>query len=94
MSSRHLPRAFCSSFARHSNPGRLSPLRYQIALLGAIRRHNMSVDPVVLTYVKAVITMDSITTELAPTFDLVKHELRFFSALTLDEIHDRLGQPS
>lgn len=63
---------------------------YQIALLGAIRRHNMSVDPVVLSYVKAVITMDSITTELAPTFDLVKHELRFFSALTLDEIHDSL----
>jgi ubiquinone biosynthesis protein len=63
---------------------------YQIALLGAIRRHNMTVDPVVLSYVKAVITMDSITTELAPTFDLVKHELRFFSALTLDEVHDSL----
>ncbi len=63
---------------------------YQIALLGAIRRHNMTVDPVVLSYVKAVITMDSITTELAPTFDPVKHELRFFSALTLDEVHDSL----
>src|SRR5450755_275063 len=63
---------------------------YQIALLGAIRRHNMSVDPVVLSYVKAVITMDSITTELAPTFDPVKHELRFFSALTLDEVQDAL----
>jgi ubiquinone biosynthesis protein len=63
---------------------------YQIDLLGAIRRNNMVVDPVVLSYVKAVITMDSITTELAPTFDLVKHELRFFSALTLDEVHDSL----
>jgi ubiquinone biosynthesis protein len=63
---------------------------YQIDLLGAIRRNNMVVDPVVLSYVKAVITMDSITTELAPTFDLVKHELRFFSALTLDEVHDAL----
>jgi ubiquinone biosynthesis protein len=63
---------------------------YQIDLLGAIRRNNMVVDPVVLNYVKAVITMDSITTELAPTFDLVKHELRFFSALTLDEVHDAL----
>ena len=63
---------------------------YQIALLGAIRRHNMRVDPVILSYVKAVITMDSITSELAPTFDLVKLELRFFSALTLDEVHDSL----
>ena len=50
----------------------------------------MTVDPVVLGYVKAVITLDSITTELAPTFDVVKHELRFFSALTLDEVHDSL----
>ena len=63
---------------------------YQIDLLGAIRRHNMRVDPVVLGYVKAVITMDSITSELSPTLDLVKHELRFFSALTLDEVHDSL----
>jgi ubiquinone biosynthesis protein len=63
---------------------------YQIALLGAIRRHHMTVDPVVLSYVKAVITMDAITTELAPTLDVVKHELRFFSALTLDEVHDSL----
>jgi ubiquinone biosynthesis protein len=63
---------------------------YQIALLGAIRRHRMTVAPVVLSYVKAVITMDSVTSELAPTLDLVEHELRFFSALTLDEVHDLL----
>ena len=63
---------------------------YQIALLGAVRRHRMRVAPVVLGYVKAVITMDSITAELAPTLDLVEHELRFFSALTLDEVHDAL----
>ena len=63
---------------------------YQIALLGAIRRHRMRVAPVVLGYVKAVITMDSITAELAPTLDLVEHELRFFSALVLDEVHAAL----
>jgi ubiquinone biosynthesis protein len=63
---------------------------YQIDLLGAIRRHNMRVDPVVLRYVKDVITMDSMTSELSPTLDLVKHELRFFSALTLDEVHHSL----
>ena len=63
---------------------------YQIALLATIRRHRMTVDPVVLGYVKVVITIDSITTELAPALDLVKHELRFFSLLTLDEVHDSL----
>jgi predicted unusual protein kinase regulating ubiquinone biosynthesis (AarF/ABC1/UbiB family) len=63
---------------------------YQIALLGAIRRHRMRVAPEVLTYVKALITMDSITSELAPTLDLVQHELRFFSALTLDEVREQL----
>jgi ubiquinone biosynthesis protein len=63
---------------------------YQVALLNAIRRHRMRVAPVVLGYVKALITMDSITAELAPTLDLVEHELRFFSALTLDEVHDLL----
>jgi hypothetical protein len=31
-----------------------------------------------------VITMDSIATKLAPTLDLMKHDLRFFSALKLD----------
>jgi ubiquinone biosynthesis protein len=63
---------------------------YQIALLSAIRRHRMRVDPTVLGYVKTVITMDSITSELAPTFDVVEHELRFFSAMTLDGVHDFL----
>ena len=63
---------------------------YQIALLGAIRRHRMTVAPVVLSYAKAAITMDSVTSELAPTLDLVEHELRFFSALTLDEVNNAL----
>jgi predicted unusual protein kinase regulating ubiquinone biosynthesis (AarF/ABC1/UbiB family) len=63
---------------------------YQIALLSAIRRHRMRVDPTVLSYVKAVITLDSITAELSPSFDLVEHELRFFSAMTLDGVHDFL----
>jgi ubiquinone biosynthesis protein len=63
---------------------------YQIALLGVIRRHRMRVAPVILSYLKAVITMDSITAELAPTLDLVEHELRFFSALTLDAVHATL----
>ena len=64
MSSRHLPRAFCSSFARHSNPGRLSPLPTRSPYWVRFGAINMTVDPVVLSYVKAVITMDSITTEL------------------------------
>jgi predicted unusual protein kinase regulating ubiquinone biosynthesis (AarF/ABC1/UbiB family) len=63
---------------------------YQIALLQTIRRHNMKVDPAILSYVRTVITMDSITGELSPTLDVVKHEMRFFSSLALDTIHDFL----
>jgi len=64
---------------------------YQVALVGAIRRHHMTVDPTVLSYVKAVITMDSITGELSPTLDVVKLEMRFVSAMTLDGVHDFLS---
>ena len=55
---------------------------YQIALLEAIRRHQVRVDPVVLAYVKVVVTMDSLTSELSPTLDVVKLQPRFFSAMT------------
>ena len=34
--------------------------------------------------------MDSITSELSPTLDVVKLQVRFFSAMTLDEVHDSL----
>ena len=34
--------------------------------------------------------MDSITSKLSPTLDVVKLQLRFFSAMTLDEVHDSL----
>ncbi|MGO9750643.1 MAG: ABC1 kinase family protein [Solirubrobacteraceae bacterium] len=63
---------------------------YQIALLGAIRRHHMKVDPTILSYVKAVIAMDSITGELSPALDVVRLEMRFFSSFALDAIHDFL----
>lgn len=64
--------------------------RYQVALLSAVRRHQMRVDPTILSYVKAVITVDSITSELSPSLDLVALEMRFFSALTLDMTRDLL----
>ncbi|MGO9975139.1 MAG: ABC1 kinase family protein [Solirubrobacteraceae bacterium] len=63
---------------------------YQIALMSAIRRHRMKVDPVILSYVRAVITMDVITGELSPTLDVVKLEMRFFSGLAMDTVHDLL----
>ncbi len=63
---------------------------YQIAILQTIRRHHMKVDPAILSYVRTVITMDSITGELSPTLDVVTHEMRFFSSLALDAIHDFL----
>ena len=50
----------------------------------------MRVDPVVLAHVKVVVTMDPTTSELSLTLDVVKLQLRFFSAMTLDEVHDSL----
>ena len=75
---------------RATDESRQALAAHQIALLEAIRRHRMRVDPVVLAYVKVVVTMDSLTSELSPTLDVVKLQLRFFSAMTLDEIHDSL----
>ena len=87
---KELARGFLFELRATRQPRQALAAGYQIALLGAIRRHQMTVDPIILSYVKAVITMDSITAELSPTFDLVAHELRFFSALTLEEVQDTL----
>jgi predicted unusual protein kinase regulating ubiquinone biosynthesis (AarF/ABC1/UbiB family) len=75
---------------RATDESRQALAAYQIALLEAIRRHQMRVDPVVLAYVKVVVTMDSLTSELSPTLDVVKLQPRFFRAMTLDEVHDSL----
>jgi predicted unusual protein kinase regulating ubiquinone biosynthesis (AarF/ABC1/UbiB family) len=58
--------------------------RYQIDLLSAARAHRMVVDPAVILYVKVVLTIDAVTSELAPSLDLQSLIERFFSELVIE----------
>jgi len=60
--------------------------RYQVELLSATRVHRMVIDPVVILYMKVVLTIDAVTTELAPTLDLQSLHARFFSELIIEGI--------
>ena len=60
--------------------------RYQIDLLEATRAHRMVIDPVVILYMKVVLTIDAVTSELAPTLDLQSLHGRFFSELIIEGI--------
>ncbi|HWF49033.1 MAG TPA: AarF/UbiB family protein [Solirubrobacteraceae bacterium] len=64
--------------------------RYQIDLLSAARAHRMVIDPAVILYVKVVLTIDAVTSELAPSLDLQSLIERFFSQLIIEG----LGEPS
>jgi ubiquinone biosynthesis protein len=60
--------------------------RYQIDLLSAARAHRMVIDPAVILYVKVVLTIDAVTSELAPSLDLQSLIERFFSGLIIQGI--------
>jgi predicted unusual protein kinase regulating ubiquinone biosynthesis (AarF/ABC1/UbiB family) len=64
--------------------------RYQIDLLSAARAHRMVIEPTVILYVKTVLTIDAVTSELAPALDLQSLIERFFSQLIIEGI----GQPA
>jgi predicted unusual protein kinase regulating ubiquinone biosynthesis (AarF/ABC1/UbiB family) len=75
----------------HATSGRRELLaRYQIDLLSAARAHRMVIDPAVILYVKVVLTIDAVTSELAPSLDLQSLIGRFFSALVIEG----LAEPS
>jgi ubiquinone biosynthesis protein len=60
--------------------------RYQIDLLSATRAHRMVVDPAVILYMKVVLTIDAVTTELAPTLDVQSLHAQFFAELIIEGI--------
>jgi ubiquinone biosynthesis protein len=69
----------------HGSSGRREILaRYQIDLLSAARAHRMVIDPAVILYVKVVLTIDAVTSELAPSLDLQSLIERFFSGLIIE----------
>jgi ubiquinone biosynthesis protein len=58
--------------------------RFQVDLLSTARRHRLSADPLIVLYMKVVLAMDAVTSELAPTLDLQKVHERFFSELIIE----------
>jgi ubiquinone biosynthesis protein len=71
----------------HATSGRREILaRYQIDLLTAARAHRMVIDPTVILYVKVILTIDAVTSELAPSLDLQSLIERFFSQLIIEGI--------
>ncbi len=58
--------------------------RFQIDLLAAARKHRLAADPLIVLYMKVVLAMDAVTSELAPSLDLQKVHERFFSELIIE----------
>jgi len=57
--------------------------RFQVDLLSAARTHRLSADPLIVLYMKVVLAMDAVTSELAPSLDLQAVHERFFSELII-----------
>jgi len=62
--------------------------RFQIDLLSAARTHHLAADPLIVLYMKVVLAMDSVTSELAPTLDLQAVHERFFSELIIEGLQE------
>jgi len=58
--------------------------RFQIDLLSTARAHRLSADPLIVLYMKVVLAMDAVTSELAPSLDLQAVHERFFSELIVE----------
>jgi ubiquinone biosynthesis protein len=58
--------------------------RFQIDLLSAARKHRLSADALIVLYMKVVLAMDAVTSELAPSLDLQAVHERFFSELIVE----------
>lgn len=58
--------------------------RFQVDLLSTARRHRLSADPLIVLYMKVVLAMDAVTSELAPTLNLQAVHERFFSELIIE----------
>jgi ubiquinone biosynthesis protein len=61
--------------------------RFQVDLLGVSRRHRMAIDPSMALYLKVVLTIDAVTSELAPSLNLQALHERFFSELIIEGLH-------
>ena len=62
--------------------------RFQVDLLSAARKHRLAADRLIVLYMKVVLAMDSVTSELAPTLDLQSVHERFFSELIIEGLQE------
>lgn len=58
--------------------------RFQVDLLSTARRQRLSADPLIVLYMKVVLAMDAVTSELAPSLDLQAVHEKFFSELLIE----------
>ncbi|MGI8731256.1 MAG: ABC1 kinase family protein [Solirubrobacteraceae bacterium] len=58
--------------------------RFQVDLLSTARRHRLSADPSIVLYMKVVLAIDAVTSELAPALNLQAVHERFFSELIVE----------
>jgi predicted unusual protein kinase regulating ubiquinone biosynthesis (AarF/ABC1/UbiB family) len=79
-----LTQRFLDELAAATSRRREILARYQIDLLSAARAHRMVIDPAVILYVKVVLTIDAVTSELSPSLDLQSLIERFFSELIIE----------
>jgi len=86
-----LTERFLENLERATSHRRELLARYQIDLLSATRAHRMVIDPAVILYMKVVLTIDAVTTELAPALDLQSLHARFFAELIIEGLGDGEG---
>lgn len=79
-----LTEAFLDDLERPEARRREILARFQVDLLSAARTHRLSADPLIVLYMKVVLAMDAVTSELAPSLDLQAVHERFFSELIIE----------
>ena len=79
-----LTQQFVDDLERGDSRRREILARFQIDLLSTARRHRLSADPLIVLYMKVVLAMDAVTSELAPDLDLQAVHERFFSELIIE----------
>ncbi len=79
-----LTEQFLEDLERREQHRREILARFQVDLLSAARRHRLSADPLIVLYMKVVLAMDAVTSELAPALDVQAVHERFFSELVIE----------
>lgn len=80
----HLTERFLDDLQQATARRRELLARFQVELLSTARTHRLSADPLIVLYMKVVLAMDAVTSELAPALNLQAVHERFFSELIVE----------